>query len=108
MNSLLVSVMNYLLIVAGSAFVWTLLAALVGNFADRKTHSGYLWFGLSLICSPLIGVVVVALLPSAADLTPVGYAPCPNCFRTVKPGADSCPYCHTDLTRKAAAGKRAA
>jgi|SRR5579864_1702511 len=108
MNSLVVSVMNFLLIVGGIAFVWILLAVLVGDFADRKGHRGRFWFGLSLICSPLIGFVVVALLPSRADLAPIWYQPCPNCLRTVKAGTDVCPYCHAGLTGKAGAEKKVA
>ena len=71
MNSLVVSVMNFFVVIAGIAFVWMLLAALVANFADRKGRSGILWFGLSLICSPLVGFVVVALLPSRAGRAPI-------------------------------------
>jgi|SRR5690242_6640611 len=108
MNSLLVSVVNFLLIVAGTAFVWALLAALVGNFAERRGRSGSLWFGLSLISSPLIGFVVVALLPSSADLTPVEYTWCRYCLRTVRVRTGICPYCHADLTRKKTAKKKAA
>jgi MFS family permease len=108
MNSLVVSVMNFLLIAVGIAFVWILLAALVGNFADRKGHSGALWFGLSLICSPLIGFLVMALLPSADDLMPVGYRPCPQCGLAARVGKDICLYCNADLTGKGAAEKRAA
>jgi MFS family permease len=108
MNSLVVSVMNFLLIVGGIAFVWILLAVLVGDFADRKGHRGRFWFGLSLISSPLIGFVVVALLPSSADLTPVEYTWCRYCLRTVRVRTDICPYCHADLTRKKTAEKKAA
>ncbi len=67
-----------------------------------------LWFGLSLIFSPLIGFVVVALLPSAADLTPVEYTWCQYCLRTVRVRTDTCPYCHADLTRKKRVEKKAA
>ncbi len=88
--------------------LWILLAGLVGDFADRKGHSRYLWFGLSLICSPLIGFVVVALLPSAADLTPVGYTWCRYCLRTVRVRTEICPYCHEDLTGKGKVEKKAA
>ncbi len=108
MNSLLVSVMNFLLFAAGAAFVWILLAALVGDFADRRGHRGMLWFGLSLICSPLVGFVVVTLLPSAADVTPVEYTWCRYCLRTVRVRTDICPYCHADLTGKGTAVKKAA
>src|SRR5579864_757757 len=105
MNSLAV---NFFLIVAGTAFVWTLLAALVGNFADRKGRSAMFWFGLSLICSPLIGFIVVAFLPSGADRAPIEYTWCRYCLRTARVRTDICPYCHADLTGKNNVEKRAA
>ncbi len=86
--------MTWLLINIGILIVWMFLCGSVGTLADRKGHSGLLWFFVSFFCSPLIGFLVVELLPSAADLTPVGYRPCP--------------YCNADLTRKPAAEKKAA
>lgn len=108
MNSLVVSVMNFLLVAAGTAFVWILLAALVGDFAERKGHSGYLWVGLSLICSPLVGFIAVALLPFRTGSGPVWYQPCPYCLKTVEVGSTTCPYCKADLAGKTKAEKRAA
>ena len=88
--------------------IWVLLAGLVGEFAEKKGHSSALWYVFSLVCSPLVGFIVVALLPSGADLAPVWYQPCPNCLKTVRTGTDVCPYCHADLYTKSEAEKKAA
>ncbi len=100
--------MTSFVIAITASVVWIFLCAVVGDLADKIGHDGILWFFFSLFCSPLIGFFVVELLPSAADLTPVGYAPCPYCSRTVKIGRDICPYCHADLTGKGKAEKQAA
>jgi hypothetical protein len=100
--------MTWLLINIGIVILWMFLCGSVGTLADRKGHSGLLWFFFSLFCSPVLGFLVVGLLPSAADLMPVGYAPCPYCSRTVKVGREICPYCHADLIRKKMAEKKAA
>lgn len=100
--------MTAFVIAIASAFVWIFLSGVVGDLADRRGHDGILWFFLSLFCSPVIGFFVVELLPSAADLSPVGYRPCPGCSRTVKIGKEICPYCGADLPGKCKPDKLAA
>jgi hypothetical protein len=100
--------MGLLVFALAFVLIWVLLAALVGEFAEKRGHSSALWYVFSLICSPLIGFFVVGLLPSATDLTPVGYRPCPHCSRTVKVGREICPYCHADLTGKGNIERKAA
>lgn len=98
------------LLVFGLALVliWVLLAGLVGEFAEKKGHSSALWYILSLVCSPLVGFIVVALLPSHVEVAPVWYQPCPYCLKTVEVGSATCQYCNADLTRKGKAVKKAA
>ncbi len=93
---------------AAILLMWVLLAGLVGQMAERKGRSNLHWYLFSLFWSPLVGFLVVALLPSAADLTPVEYTWCRYCLRTVRVRTDTCPYCHADLTGKGGAGKKAA
>lgn len=88
--------------------VWIFLSGVVGDLADKRGHDGMLWFFFSLFCSPLIGFFVVELLPSADDLMPIGYRPCPHCSRTVKVGREICPYCNTDLAKRGITEKKAA
>jgi hypothetical protein len=90
------------------AVIWVLFAGVVGEFAEKKGHSSALWYVLSLVCSPLVSFLIVALLPSASDMAPVEYTWCRFCLRTVKSGTDSCPYCNGDLTEKYKIEKKAA
>ncbi len=100
--------MTSLLIAIVGVMVWTFLCGMVGDIAEKRGHSGLLWFFVSFFCSPLIGYFVVELLPSAADHAAVEYTWCRYCLRTVRVGTDICPYCHADLARKPAAQKKAA
>ncbi len=100
--------MTSFVIAIAASFVWIFLCGVVGDLADKRGHDGILWFFFSLFCSPVLGFLVVALLPSANDLTPVGYMPCPYCSRTVKVGRETCPYCNADLTGKGKAEKKVA
>src|SRR5690348_9060163 len=100
--------MGLLVFALAFVLIWVLLAGLVGEFAAKKGHSSALWYIFSLACSPLLGFIVVALLPSYAEAGPVWYQPCPSCLRTVESGTDTCPYCHADLTGKGKAEKKAA
>ena len=88
--------------------IWVLLAALVGEFAEKRGHTSALWYIFSLICSPLIGFAVVAAFPLATDLTPVGYKPCPYCMKTVMIERKICPYCSANLSGQGKVEKRAA
>ena len=100
--------MSSLVIAVAVALAWIFLCGVVEDLAETRGHDGTLWFLFSLFCSPLLGFLVVRLLPSAADLTPMGYHRCPDCSGVVKIERDTCPYCHGDVTRKAKAEKRAA
>ena len=90
------------------ALVWALFAGLVAEFAEKKGHSSALWYVFSLVCSPVVGFLIVALLPSARDMVPGEYTWCRYCLRTVRAGTVACPYCHADLTRESASEKKAA
>jgi hypothetical protein len=100
--------MGLLVFALAFVLIWVLLAGLVGEFAEKRGHSSALWYVFSLVCSPLIGFAVVAGLPSAADLAPVGYKPCPYCMKTVMIERKICPYCSADLSGQSKVEKRAA
>ena len=89
-------------------FVWIFLSGEVGKIAEKRGHSGILWCVFSSICSPLIGFLVVELLPSAADLMPAGYQPCPYCMQIVMSERKICPYCKADLAGQGKVEKRVA
>ena len=100
--------MNSLVIAIAVALVWIFLCAVVEDLAERRGHDGTLWFLFALFCSPVLAFLVVRLLPSAADLIPMGYHRCPDCSGVVKIERAICPYCHRDLTRESGAEKKAA
>jgi hypothetical protein len=100
--------MGSLLLISSITFVWTLAAALVGRLAARKGHGENLWFMFSLICSPVIGYLFVALLPSASELGPRTFRRCPRCSRNVLTGIEMCPYCHAEMSEKPSVEKVAA
>lgn len=43
-------------------FLYIYLAILVGNYANKNGHNGILYFLISILATPLIGYIVVALL----------------------------------------------
>ncbi len=93
---------------AAVAFMWVLLAGLVGQMAEHKGHSNLHWYLFSLFCSPLIGFIVVASLPSLAHLNPAAYKQCARCSNMVKVEETICPYCSTDLYKTSETEKKAA
>lgn len=44
--------------------IWLFFAILVGFVASQRGRSGFGWFIISLIISPLISVIIIALMPS--------------------------------------------
>ena len=42
---------------------WLILSIVVGVFAGTKNRSGFGWFMLSLLISPIITLILVAILP---------------------------------------------
>lgn len=55
--------------------VWLVLAALVGWIASSRGRNGFVWFGISLLLSPLLGLIGVLLsgtkTPAATVQAPV-------------------------------------
>ena len=100
--------MGLLVLLVSLVFIWALLSVLVGEFADTKGHNGGLWFLFSLICSPLVGFILVAELPSVADLNPAAYKRCARCSNMLHSETDVCPYCDAELSEKCNTEKIAA
>src|SRR4051812_24078098 len=46
------------------ALFWIIFAAAAGFIASQRGRSGVGWFLLSIVISPLIAVIIVALIPS--------------------------------------------
>ena len=81
------------------AIAWGVFAVLAGFFAVRRGRSGFGYFLLSLILSPLIVAILLAVLPinqdqiDRDDLAEGKKKRCPHCAEIVLPGAKTCRYC---------------
>lgn len=84
---------------------WLIGAVVVAVIAGSRGRSGLGWFVLSLLLSPLLGLILVALLPSA--LTPEGaptpetHVKCPDCRELVLKEARVCKHCGCRLIPQA-------
>jgi len=85
----------------GLVFLWLVLSILIGIGASTKGLSGFGWFLLALLLSPLIAGLIVLGLPSRkAPQAKFAYAarrPCPFCAEPVLVAAKLCPHCRSEL-----------
>ncbi len=65
---------------------WLILAIVVGVIAGSRNRSGFGWFFLALIISPLIAGILVLALGSSGKA-------CPQCAEKVQPAAKVCKHC---------------
>ncbi|ELR63093.1 hypothetical protein C942_04107 [Photobacterium marinum] len=84
--------------------LWLVFAIFVGIYANSKGRSGFGYFLLSLLLSPLIGFII-ALVVSPIDenvevkeLASGRMKKCPKCAELVKREALLCKHCHSDLS----------
>lgn len=75
---------------------WIVLAIAVGAYASSKGRSGVGFFFLSLLLSPLIGFIWVAV--SGSNPAGKGLRKCPQCAEWIQPEALKCRFCSTDLS----------
>jgi hypothetical protein len=83
--------------------VWFLLAVAVGVLASNRGRSGFGWFLLSAVLSPLLGFVFVLVAKNLA--VPVGvpqesgatHVRCSECAEWVLPEATTCKHCGAKL-----------
>ncbi len=87
---------------------WVVLAVIVGVAASGRGRSGFGWFLLSLLLSPLIGIVLVYVLPkkgiaaaprdeAGQTITAESHVRCPDCRELVRKDARKCKHCGTAL-----------
>lgn len=90
---------------------WLLFSVVVGIIASSRGRSGFGWFLLSIIISPLLSLILVALLPSLKTAAPVAgpnpqpAAPsvdqlrkCPECAELILREARRCKHCGSAVT----------
>lgn len=70
---------------------WIVLSIAVGAVAARKDRSGFGWFLLAIVISPLIAIVFL-IAAGEGNVTR-----CPLCAERVKAKAQICPHCHSEL-----------
>lgn len=91
------------------AFFWIVFSIAVGVYASNRGRSGFGWFLLSALISPLLGLIFCAvskdLAAAKAASAPGKAAPgeathvkCPACAEWVLPEAHVCKHCGHALT----------
>jgi hypothetical protein len=76
--------------------VWAAFAFAVGNYASKqKGRARTDWFVLSLLISPLLAFLILALLPGRANGS--DFKKCPSCAEVVRAEAKRCKHCQGEL-----------
>lgn len=83
------------------AFIYVALSIACAFLAARRGRSGFGWFLIALLFSPLIGFIFVLVLPSkavaAGTPTPEAHVKCPDCRELVLRDARKCKHCGCSL-----------
>ena len=93
------------------ALVWFVFAMLVGAAASSRGRSGFGWFLLSCIISPLLGLLLLIAVPkrgppaavtAGAEVADAStHVRCPECRELVRKDARKCKHCSTALAPQA-------
>lgn len=86
---------------------WFIFSIVAGVVASGRGRSGLGYFFLSLILSPLIGIILAAALPAKTKAAPVDasgeaispktHVRCPDCKELVRADAVKCKHCGAKL-----------
>ncbi len=84
-------------------FFWFIFALLVGLYARKKGRSGIGFFFLSVLLSPLLGLLIALVVDEQRDTVEArqldygGLQKCPFCAELIKSEAIVCKHCGRDL-----------
>lgn len=81
--------------IIGITLFWALLAIIIGIIANARGRSGIAWFVIALLISPLIAVVILAMVPSKSKPA----EPTPTPAQAAEPARKTkrCPQCAEDI-----------
>lgn len=88
--------------------LWFIGAIVVGIVAGSRGRSGFGYFLLSMLLSPVIGLVLAVALPSVATISEGQlvsdgtHTRCPECRELVRHDARKCKHCGSSLTAEQA------
>lgn len=84
----------------GVFLAWLLFSVLVGVMATNRGRSGFGWFCLAVVISPLFAGLLVLVLKSHATEAAVQTGEmriCPQCAEAIRREAIKCRYCGSQL-----------
>lgn len=79
--------------------MWLLLALIVGFVAQAKGRSGFGWFLLSVVISPIISLIILLVLSVGSGSSQVTVDPpssttrCDECREVIRRDAKRCKHC---------------
>jgi hypothetical protein len=89
---------------------WIVLSIAVAVIAVSKNRSGFGWFLISFLLSPLIAIICVACMPAISKEQPkqklnsstvqeneILYRDCPECAEEIKCAARKCKHCGSEV-----------
>lgn len=94
---------------------WFVGAIIIGIIAGSKGRSGFGYFLLSILLSPILAGILVLALPrlhaqvivaGGEAVSPETHVRCPDCRELVRADAVKCRHCGCKLTPQALAVKR--